>query len=452
LLLVPGFEAHIREAEENASQDVLDDPVESIWQCLKMGYPLLTIYNALQPAELLTLDTTVSDAKRPKSAAFKFVQACLKDLKLPPGECFVLSDLFGDDTTGFVKVTQVLHYVLDLAEQKGLLLQPEETAGASDGAAAGGKMSYRDHVVRELVDTERKYVQDLENLHELKKAIEQKGVIPGDVVHEIFLNINSILDFQRRFLIRIETTNSLPEDRQEWGAPFVAFEEAFSIYQPFIANQRKAADIAKREFDKLKQADHPVVVDFNTLDGFLLKPMQRLVKYPLLLKDLRDKTNADEITKADLNAGIDASNRVLTQANAAVDRELRNEALVELRQRVDDWKTHNVNHFGDLLLHGVFTVMTGKSDIEKEYTIYLFERILLCCKEINPNKTTKDKLSMGQKDKKAKDRTSKDKNKDKGGKLTKLQLKGRIFMTNVTDVIASSKPGKYARPTEPNFC
>jgi cell division control protein 24 len=150
-------------------------------------------------------------------------------------------------------------------------------------------MSYRDHVVRELVDTERKYVQDLENLHELKKSIEQKGVIPGDVVHDIFLNINAILDFQRRFLIKIETTNSQSENIQQWGLPFTNYEEAFGIYQPFIANQRKAAAIAKREFDKIALADHPVVVDFNTLDGFLLKPMQRLVKYPLLLKVLMAK-------------------------------------------------------------------------------------------------------------------------------------------------------------------
>jgi cell division control protein 24 len=155
----------------------------------------------------------------------------------------------------------------------------EETA-----APAGTQMSYRDHVVRELVDTERKYVQDLENLHELKKVIEQKGVITGDVVHDIFLNINAILDFQRRFLIRIETTNSQPESRQEWGLIFVNYEDAFGIYQPFIANQRKAATIAKREFDKISLAEHPVVVDFNTLDGFLLKPMQRLIKYPQLLK------------------------------------------------------------------------------------------------------------------------------------------------------------------------
>lgn len=186
------------------------------------------------------------------------------------------------------QVTQVINTVLDHSEERGLLL-PADTTGdngteASSTPGPGEKMSYRDHVVRELVDTERKYVQDLENLHDLKKIIEQKGVIPGDVVHDIFLNINAILDFQRRFLIKIETTNSKPDAEQKWGASFKDYEDAFSIYQPFIANQRKAAAIAKREFDKISQAEHPVVVDFNTLDGFLLKPMQRLVKYPMLLK------------------------------------------------------------------------------------------------------------------------------------------------------------------------
>ncbi len=138
--------------------------------------------------------------------------------------------------------------------------------------------------MRELVDTERKYVQDLENLHDLKKALEQRGVVPGDIVHQIFMNINAILDFQRRFLIRVETTNSMPQQSQLWGSSFVTFEESFNIYQPFIANQRKAAQTAQTVFDKIQAADHPVAVDFNTLDGFLLKPMQRLVKYPLLLK------------------------------------------------------------------------------------------------------------------------------------------------------------------------
>lgn len=178
-----------------------------------------------------------------------------------------------------------MNYVLDLAEQRGLLLQvqPYPENGPTT-TLPNAQMTYRDHIVKELVDTERKYVQDLENLHDLKTTLEQRGAIPGDIVHSIFLNINAILDFQRRFLIRVETTNSMPPSTQKWGSPFVMYEDAFDIYQPFIANQRKAAQVVTQSFDKIQQVQHPVALDFGTLDAFLLKPMQRLVKYPLLLK------------------------------------------------------------------------------------------------------------------------------------------------------------------------
>ncbi|KAK2592636.1 Guanine nucleotide exchange factor for Cdc42p [Conoideocrella luteorostrata] len=404
------------------------DPVDPLWNLFRTGYPLLTIYNSLQPTEPLRVDDpNASEAKKSKIAIFKFVQACMKELQVPPAQSFVITDLMGNDTSGFVKVTQVVNYVLDLAEHRGLLLKlqpyPEDEPIAS---TAGSQMSYRDHIVKELVDTERKYVQDLENLHDLKKTLEQKGLIPGDVVHQIFLNINAILDFQRRFLIRVETTNSMPKAIQRWGAPFCFYEDAFDIYQPFIANQRKAAHIANIVFDKIQQSGHPVAADFNTLDGFLLKPMQRLVKYPLLLKDL-DKKSEDSEVKDDLCTGSEAAARVLTKANEAVNRDLLDEALEELITRVDDWKSHKVESFGKLLLHGVYGVITGKSDQEKEYEIYLFECILLCCKE-----------ASGKKDK---TRSSGPKIRNKNGKL---QLKGRIFMTNVTDIVSLSKPGSHS--------
>jgi hypothetical protein len=76
----------------------------------------------------------------------------------------------------------------------------------------------------------------------------------------------------------------------------------------------------------------------------------------------------------------------------------------------------------------------------EQYTIYLFERILLCCKELNPNKS-KEKLMGAQKDKKDK----KEKNKREANKNAKLQLKGRIFMTNVTEVISAAKLGMEVR-------
>lgn len=66
--------------------------------------------------------------------------------------------------------------------------------------------------------------------------------------------------------------------------------------------------------------------------------------------------------------------------------------------------------------------------LREQYKVYLFDRILLCCKEINPNKPKNKMLGT---------------NKplvDKKGKL-KLQLKGRIFMQNVTDVVTVKRAG-----------
>ncbi|CAN8104368.1 unnamed protein product [Discula destructiva] len=433
LKLVPGFEGYMNQLEDNEQQDGdAGGPVESLWNMLRTGQPLVAIYNATDPDEPIDVGNVPNPAKRAKMAIGKFVQGCSKDLKIPSSDMFIISDLLGTDTTGFLKVTIVINDVLTIAQQRGLLKQPQ-TPYPEDGFPSDSQkvISYRDRIIGELVDTERKYVQDLENLHDLKKSLEQRGAINGDIAYQIFLNINSILDLQRRFLIRVETTNSMPPNRQEWGNAFVGFEEQFTnTYQPFIANQRKAAQVASQNFDKISTVEHPVACDYNTLDGFLLKPMQRLVKYPLLLKELLKKSDDEEV-KRDLIAGIEAADRVLKKANEAVDRDLLDEALDDLISRVDDWKNHRVAHFGQLILHGVYTVITGKTEQERDYEIYLFECILLCCKELSPSKS---------KDKKDKTRSLGPKVRNKHAKL---QLKGRIFMTNVTEVLSFSKPGSY---------
>lgn len=281
LRCVPGFEEYMPDLDD----DNVLDPMKRLWDCLKQGWPLLTLMNILLPDAPLTIDTNKYSGKNiPKRAGFLFLEAFTKEFNISMADAFGLVDLLGKDTSGFVRVAAAVNKVLDVAELRGLLLTSNIRKSEEQANPAGTKMSFRDYVVRELVDTERKYVQDLENLHELKQMIERKAVIAGDLVHDIFLNINAILDFQRRFLIRIETTNSLPEEKQEWGTLFYNVEDSFGIYQPFIANQRRAVAIAKREFDKLFLANHPVVVNFQTLDGFLLKPMQRLIKYPQLLK------------------------------------------------------------------------------------------------------------------------------------------------------------------------
>ena len=151
------------------------------------------------------------------------------------------------------------------------------------------KRSQRQHIVEELVKTERTYVQHLELLQSFKKLVEEKGVIPGDAIHDIFLNLNALLDFQRRFLIRVEQTNAQPESQQNWGRLFKLYSDAFKVYEPYIANQKRCEEITTHEFDKLREAGgsnemRQMVETPAILSSFLMKPFQRLAKYPLLLK------------------------------------------------------------------------------------------------------------------------------------------------------------------------
>ena len=143
--------------------------------------------------------------------------------------------------------------------------------------------------MEEFVKTERDYVQHLETLQQFKNEVEESGAIAGDAAHDIFLNLNALLDFQRRFLIRIEQQNSLAESQQDWGKLLHFYKESFRVYEPFIANQNRCRTTVEGQWDKLQQAPLPpelkdLVDTPATLLGFLLKPFQRLTKYPMLLR------------------------------------------------------------------------------------------------------------------------------------------------------------------------
>ncbi|KAJ5221654.1 uncharacterized protein N7469_010541 [Penicillium citrinum] len=434
---VPSFEPYLQEMDEEDRAKGNTDPVSSLWQCLRNGYPLLSIYNASGPDEELIVDPTkVAEAKRPKAATFKFLQACLQDLAFPQQDCFLITDLYGESTTGFIKVIKMVNRVVDILEMQGQLKRSEVT-DAPVGAQGAVKLTKREHILKELLETERDYVHHLQNLQALKKELEETGALTGDSSHQIFLNLNNLLDFAQRFLIRMEQHYALPEDLQNWGKLFFSHEEGLRQYEPFIANQMRCDEVCLKEWDKIRTAPRQLdlqqmVAQPKTLNGFFVKPFQRLTRYPLMLTELR-KQAEDPQLQSDITQAIDTIQDVLDQANEAIHKEHLAAAVVDLSERVDDWKSLKMDSFGELLRFGTFAVVKGDSgkDNEREYHIFLFERILLCCKDINPNKQ-KTKLMM-----------SKDKPSLAAKGKPRLQLKGRIYMANVTDIVCLQKPGLY---------
>jgi cell division control protein 24 len=437
---VPGFRPYIDEMEEREIEGA--DPVSSLWQCFRSGIPLLTIYNASNPEEGdLAISSKVPEKKHGKEAAFLFIKSCMRQMEIPSADTFTVTDLYSDNTTGFLKVIKLVNRVLDILQLSGKLHASTDSEGSRDGTDSPAstidkpKMTKKQHILKELVETEKQYVIHLLNLQSLKKELEEVGALAGDAIHNIFLNLNNIVDFAQRFLIRVEQQSELPEEQQNWGAMFVRYKEPFRQYEPFIANQKKCEAVCQAEWSRMVETSRSdlakqLLANPTILNGFLLKPFQRLTKYPLLLKDL-EKVTEDENLKADISSAVAVIQDVLMQADASIDKETRDEAVTDLEERVDDWKTLQIRTFGELLLLGSFMVMKegGLRSDEKEYHIYLFSRILIMCKDINANKP-KNKMS-------SRPTTS------KTGR-PRMNLKGRIYFTNVTNITPSSSPGNYA--------
>lgn len=86
---------------------------------------------------------------------------------------------------------------------------------------------------------------------------------------------------------------------------------------------------------------------------------------------MRKKGDLDEERRRDLFEGEAAASSVLIRANDAVDKEQRQQAVGELQSRVEDWKGHKIEHFGELLLYGDFLVLKGDGvrEVEREVRI-----------------------------------------------------------------------------------
>jgi cell division control protein 24 len=198
------------------------DHVRSLWNCFRNGLSLLAIYNAFQPGGgILVVEKNYPDNRYKNTAVFMFIRACMLHLRIPASELFTLKDMYGSDTMAFFKMVKVINRVVDMLEMNGkLLLVPVK----NDLSQVKGKTK-RDYILNELVESEIQYVHHLYDLCQLKKELEDEGALTGDVLHDIFLNLNSLSNFAQTFLIRVEQHYELSEDVQNWGDLFNHYKE-----------------------------------------------------------------------------------------------------------------------------------------------------------------------------------------------------------------------------------
>lgn len=251
------------------------------------------------------------------------------------------------------------------------------------------------------------------------REVQAQEILSPDTMHYLFGNLNALVDFQRRFLIQIEDQASCVSKEQRFGSLFIQFEEAFSVYEPFCANFQIAQDLVIQESNKLQKLAHIMSPTYE-LPSMLIKPIQRVCKYPLLIQQLVKSTPDDWYWSHENKQGLEAIQRVTKKVNET--KRLQENTLIvqDLKKRiVDDAGPISVETFGDLLLHEKFTLQRHDTDHSREMVVFLFQKVILVCKEIKD--VNKNSITI--------------KKKRKEGSLV---VRGKIFITRIEHVKGSS--------------
>ncbi|XP_072903403.1 rho guanine nucleotide exchange factor 25-like [Hemitrygon akajei] len=237
----------------------------------------------------------------------------------------------------------------------------------------------RNYVLKELIETEKIYVRDLGTIVEgYMKKIEEKGV-PDEMKGKdkiIFGNIHQIYDWHRSyFLAELEQCLQQPE---YLAKIFIKHERRLGMYVVYCQNKPKSEYILVENdayFEDIK-------LDLNekfSLSDYLIKPVQRITKYQLLLKDFY---------KYSEKAGFDCS-----EIAKAVD------VMFLVPKRCNDMMNlgrlsgfnGKLTAQGQLLRQDTFLVSEQDSGVlprSKERRVFLFEQILIFSELLDKDSST----------------------------------------------------------------
>ncbi|KAM9090415.1 pleckstrin homology domain-containing family G member 3 isoform 6-T9 [Megaptera novaeangliae] len=247
--------------------------------------------------------------------------------------------------------------------------------------APAHKLSYVGRVVREIVETERTYVQDLRSIVEdyLLRIIDTPGLLNPEQVSALFGNIESIYALNSQLLRDLDSCNS---DPVAVASCFVERSQEFDIYTQYCNNYPNSVAALTECMQDKQQAkffrDRQELLQHSLpLGSYLLKPVQRILKYHLLLQEIAKHFDEEEDGFEVVEDAIDTMTCVAWYINDMKRRHEHAVRLQEIQSLLINWKGPDLTTYGELVLEGTFRVHRVRS----EKTFFLFDKALLITKK-----------------------------------------------------------------------
>ncbi|AWO99116.1 putative rho guanine nucleotide exchange factor 17 [Scophthalmus maximus] len=182
----------------------------------------------------------------------------------------------------------------------------EDTASIPIPQRSKPRVDMRKHVMMTLLDTEQSYVESLRSLIQgymrpLKQP-DSGSIVDPLLVDEMFYQIPEILEHHEHFLEQVAGCVGQWHDRQTVGHLLIqsfSKETLANMYSAYIDNFLNAKDAvriakeAKPAFHKFLEQNMRENKEKQALGDLMIKPVQRIPRYELLVKDLLKHTAED---------------------------------------------------------------------------------------------------------------------------------------------------------------
>ncbi|CAH1262928.1 PLEKHG1 [Branchiostoma lanceolatum] len=245
------------------------------------------------------------------------------------------------------------------------------------------RISHTDRVVLEIMETERAYVKDLQDIIEgYMGCIVDRPELPitAEDVSSLFGNMEQIYDFNSGLLKNLENCRLRAVKVAEC---FVEKAKEFHIYTQYCTNYPSAVAVltectqnrVMNDFFKERQA----VLKHNLpLGAYLLKPVQRVLKYHLLLQDIANNYEGEDEGHSTIKEALDTMTQVAHHINEMKKKHEDMLYVQEIQSQLSGWDGHDLTTYGELLLEGSFRMSRARNDRH----LYLFEKMLLVTKKL----------------------------------------------------------------------
>lgn len=280
-------------------------------------------------------------------------------------------------------------------------------------------MIYRRHVISELVSTEANYVRDLKAIMDgIICPIEQQQLLDKQTIKEAFINIQQILGLNESILEVLKDSmqrlEGLEKTTQMSKPYFIFFNEFvtiipfFKMYYEYSQNFEKSGKVrlklkqTNRAYsDFIAQVKRSPMMRGLDLEDLLVKPIQRLPKYLLLLKDLFKHTMKDHPDYDNIHSSLEQFEKINNENNQYINELLMFYKMAELQKLLQHSKHKKkiIKSNRKFVMEEAYTLYNKLAHQQQEVLCYFLTDLIVVTERViekslsNKPKETKYKIT-----------------------------------------------------------